>query len=114
MAKGILNFLHGVVKGKQELLRWVGVPHCMLSPSLLGRGIPPGRPRNESLCCPSRLSSRLYSCKEALSQGTPSDRLDKEMGQEGDVIKKNFFYIEVWMEEPGRLQSMGSLRVGHD
>ena len=25
-----------------------------------------------------------------------------------------FIFIEVWMEEPGRLQSMGSRRVGHN
>ena len=36
--------------------------------------------------------------------------LEKEMATHSSVLAWKI----LWMEEPGRLQSMGSLRVGHD
>ena len=38
------------------------------------------------------------------------DRLEKEMATHSNTLAWKI----PWMEEPGRLQSMGSLRVGYD
>ena len=38
------------------------------------------------------------------------DALEKEMATHSSTLAWKI----PWMEEPGRLQSMGSLRVGHD
>ena len=38
------------------------------------------------------------------------DPLEKEMATHSSILAWKI----PWMEEPGRLQSMGSLRVGHD
>ena len=38
------------------------------------------------------------------------DPLEKEMATYSNILAWKI----PWMEEPGRLQSMGSLRVGHD
>ena len=38
------------------------------------------------------------------------DLLEKEMATHSNILA----WETPWMEEPGRLQSMGSLRVGHD
>ena len=38
------------------------------------------------------------------------DPLEKEMAARSSTLAWKI----PWMEEPGRLQSMGSLRVGHD
>ena len=38
------------------------------------------------------------------------DPLEKEMATHSNTLTWKI----PWMEEPGRLQSMGSLRVGHD
>ena len=44
----------------------------------------------------------------------------RDMGQEGPLEKEMATHSSIlawgipWMEEPGRLQSMGSQRVGHD
>ena len=38
------------------------------------------------------------------------DPLEKEMATHSSTLAWRI----LWMEEPGRLQSMGSLRVGHD
>ena len=58
--------------------------------------------------------------------------MGREVGRWGSVLSMFYIYIYIylgegngtplqyccpelpWMEEPGRLQSMGSLRVGHD
>ena len=40
----------------------------------------------------------------------PEDPLEKEMATWSDTLAWKI----PWTEEPGRLQSMGSLRVGHD
>ena len=47
------------------------------------------------------------------------DPLEKEMATHSSTLPEVLMYFrEVrkipWMEEPGRLQSTGSLRVGHD
>ena len=39
-----------------------------------------------------------------------SDLLEKEMATHSSILAWKI----PWMEEPGRLQSMGSQRVGHD
>ena len=41
---------------------------------------------------------------------SPSDGVEKAMAPHSST----FAWKLPWMEEPGRLQSMGSLRVGHD
>ena len=38
------------------------------------------------------------------------DLLEKEMATHSSILAWKI----LWMEEPGRLQSMGSQRVGHD
>ena len=38
------------------------------------------------------------------------DLLEKEIATYSSILARKI----PWMEEPGRLQSMGSLRVGHD
>ena len=38
------------------------------------------------------------------------DPLEKEMATHSNILAWKI----LWTEEPGRLQSMGSLRVGHD
>ena len=38
------------------------------------------------------------------------DPLEKEMATQSSILA----WIIPWTEEPGRLQSMGSQRVGHD
>ena len=38
------------------------------------------------------------------------DPLEKEMATRSSILAWEI----LWMEEPGRLQSMGSQRVGHD
>ena len=38
------------------------------------------------------------------------DPLEKEMATHSSILA----WKVLWMEEPGRLQSMGSQRVGHD
>ena len=38
------------------------------------------------------------------------DLLEKEMATHSSIVARKI----PWMEEPGRLQSMGSQRVGHD
>ena len=43
----------------------------------------------------------------SLGQG---DRLEKKLATHSSILA----WTIPWMEEPGRLQSMGSQRVGHD
>ena len=42
--------------------------------------------------------------------GTPQDYMEKTMATHSSTLAWKI----PWPEEPGRLQSMGSLRVGHD
>ena len=43
------------------------------------------------------------------------DPLEKEMATHSSTPHSSTLAWKLpWMEEPGRLQSMGSLRVGHD
>ena len=42
-------------------------------------------------------------------------RVDREVDGEGNGTPLQYSCWKIpWTEEPGRLQSMGSLRVGHD
>ena len=42
------------------------------------------------------------------------DLLEKEMATHSRVLSTTLAWRIPWREEPGRLQSMGSQRVGHD
>ena len=54
---------------------------------------------------------RLPTMRETRVQSLGrEDLLDKEMATHSSVLAWRI----PWMEEPGRLQSMGSQRVGHD
>ena len=41
-------------------------------------------------------------------------KLDPHFMPYTKINSKLIKYVNIWMEEPGRLQSMWSLRVGHD
>ena len=54
---------------------------------------------------------RLAAMREAQVRSLgQEDPLEKEMATHSSTLAWKIS----WMEEPGRLQSMGSLRVGHD
>ena len=53
------------------------------------------------------LPTMLETWVQSLGQ---EDLLEKEMAIHSSVLA----WTIPWMEEPGRLQSMGSQRVGHD
>ena len=54
-----------------------------------------------------RLPTMRETRVQALGQ---EDLLEKEMATHSSILAWKI----PWMEEPGRLQSMGSQRVGHD
>ena len=54
---------------------------------------------------------RLSAVQETLVQSLGwEDPLEKEMATHSSILAWKI----LWMEEPSRLQSMGSQRVGHD
>ena len=54
---------------------------------------------------------RLPTMRETWVQSLGwEDPLEKEMAPHSSILARKI----PWTEEPGRLQSMGSLRVGHD
>ena len=54
---------------------------------------------------------RLRTMREAWVQSLGrEDLLEKEMATHSSILARKI----PWTEEPGRLQSMGSQRVGHD
>ena len=54
---------------------------------------------------------RLFAMQETWVQSLSwEDPLEKEMATHSIILAWKI----PWMEEPGRLQSMGSQRVGHD
>ena len=53
---------------------------------------------------------RLPTMREIRVQSPWEDLLEKEMTTHSSILAWKI----PWMEEPGRLQPMGSLRVGHD
>ena len=55
----------------------------------------------------NRLSTMLETWVQSLGREDP---LEKEMETHSSTIAWKI----LWTEEPGRLQSMGSQRVGHD
>ena len=58
--------------------------------------------------CSHEIQRRLLLGRKVLTN------LDSTLG-EGNGTPLQYSCLEVpWMEEPGRLQSMGSLRVGHN
>ena len=63
---------------------------------------------NENLAGYSNLGGRFFSFI-TLSMSCHS-LLEKEMSHHSSTLAWKI----PWMKEPGRLQSMGSLRVGHD
>ena len=59
----------------------------------------------------ARTVNNLLSTQENWVQSLGwEDPLEKEMATASSILAWKI----PWMEEPGRLQSMGSLRVGHD
>ena len=61
----------------------------------------------------------LYNTREGFPDGSvvknlpamgPKDPLEEEMATHSSILAQRI----PWMEEPGRLQSMGAQRVGHD
>ena len=53
---------------------------------------------------------RLPTMRETRVQSLGQDLLEKEMATHSSILAWKI----PWIEEPGRLQSMGSQRVGHD
>ena len=53
---------------------------------------------------------RLPTMRETQVQPLDPEDLEKEMATHSSILAWKI----PWMEEPGRLQSMGSQRVGHD
>ena len=53
---------------------------------------------------------RLPTMRETRVQSLGRDLLEKEMATHSSILAWKI----PWIEEPGRLQSMGSQRVGHD
>ena len=53
---------------------------------------------------------RLPTMRETLVQSLGREDLEKEMATHSSILAWKI----PWAEEPGRLQSMGSQRVGHD
>ena len=59
----------------------------------------------------AQTGKRLPAMRETRVQSPGrEDTLEKEMAAHSSTLA----YKIPWMEEPGGLQSMGSLRVGHD
>ena len=59
----------------------------------------------------AQMVKRLPAMQETRVQSLGwEDLLEKEMATHSSILAWKI----PWMEEPGRLQSMGSLRVGHD
>ena len=59
----------------------------------------------------AQMAKRLPTMQETRVQSLGrEDLLEKEMATHSSTVAWKI----PWMEEPGRLQSMGSLRVGHD
>ena len=56
------------------------------------------------------VSVRLWCYQEALDSGEVAWGMEKAMGPHSSTLAWKI----PWMEEPGGLQSTGSLRVGHD
>ena len=57
-----------------------------------------------------QLSVCLQCRRAGFDPGVEEDALEKEMAIHSSTIA----WTIPWTEEPGRLQSMGSQRVGHD
>ena len=63
---------------------------------------------------------RWHSGEESISMEEMQETQVLSLGQEDPLEKKRATHSSTlawkipWTEEPGRLQSMGSLRVGHD
>ena len=59
----------------------------------------------------AQMVKRLPAMRETRVQSLGwEDPLEKEMAAHSSILAWKI----LWMEEPGRLQSMGSQRVGHD
>ena len=81
---------------------WSGLPFP--SPDLPHPGIEPRSPAAQTV-------KRLLTTQETRVQSLGrEDLLEKEMATHSSILAWKI----PWMVEPGRLQSMGSQRVGHD
>ena len=58
----------------------------------------------------AQMVKRLPAMRETWVQSLGREDLEKEMATHSNILAWKI----PWMEEPSRLQSMGSLRVGHD
>ena len=58
----------------------------------------------------SEVKASAYNAGDLGSIPGWEDPLEKEMATHSSTLAWRI----IWTEEPGRLQSMGSLRVGHD
>ena len=88
------------------LTRWAFVGKVMsLLFNMLSRLVITFLPRSKRL-----LISWLQSPSAVILEPTRSFRLEKAMAPHSNTLAWKI----PWTEEPGRLQSMGSLRVGHD
>ena len=58
----------------------------------------------------AQMVKRLPTMWETQVQSLGQEDLEKEMATHSNILAWKI----PWMEEPGRLQSMGSQRVGHD
>ena len=67
------------------------------------------KPIGDQTPSPEGVSVCLRSLHLPISQGMP-ESTEKAMAAHSSTLAWKI----PWMEEPGRLQSMGSLRVGHD
>ena len=64
----------------------------------------------DSLSLVTQMVNRLPAMWETLIQSLgQEDPLEKEMATHSNILAWKI----PWMEEPGRLQSMGSQRIGH-
>ena len=71
-------------------------------------------------CQHSNISTTLYVAQTVKRLPTMREMGVRSLGQEDPLEKEMATYSStvawktLWMEDPGRLQSMGSQRVGHD
>ena len=92
------------------MVRWfVEITHMLLSPSSFS--LNPNTCPTLGASLVAQRVKRLPTMRETWVQSLGGeDLLEKEMATHSSILAWKI----PWMEEPGRLQSMGSQRVGHD
>ena len=91
----------------EKQIQWLrNTERCSSSPKVRGMQI-----NDEMTSLASQMIKRLSTMRETWVQSLgQEDPLEKEMAIHFSTIAWKI----PWTEEPGRLQSMGSQRVGHD